>query len=153
MVIPIQGRRDDMMPSRDLWSEALQALEPDDRTQLLSPSSYLSVSLGDVLSNVQAKRDLALSKRWKYTRSDGTIIILRDVFEKILGWVTKYTHAIDVLANADPIHAGLPWGAFRFLLQVMLLLPRIFTILPRTDTSMIRFRPQISRPLGLLAKA
>ncbi|KAL8792023.1 MAG: hypothetical protein Q9195_005364 [Heterodermia aff. obscurata] len=101
----------------DGWKEACEAVHPDDKQRILSLQAGPSACLDDVLNEARAKRDLAIMKRWKLTKSDGTTIILRDVFEKIMGWVSRYTQVADILANADPVHAGLPWGACRFLLQ------------------------------------
>ncbi len=101
-----------------LWRRALQVLHPNDK-QLISAFQYdPRCVLVDVLAEAQAKRDAAISKRWRFKKSDGSTIILRDVFEKIVRSISKYTQAVDVAANADPIHAGLPWAVFRFLLQV-----------------------------------
>ena len=99
----------------DGWKKACETLHPDDRKRILQTGSS---DVNDVLKETRTKRDLAISKRWRLTKSDGTTIILRDVFEKILGWISRYTQVVDILANADPVHAGLPWGACRFLLQV-----------------------------------
>ena len=103
----------------DGWKKACEALPPDDKKRILSVQ--VPCCLDDVLKEARIKRDLAVSKRWKLIKSDGTAIILRDVFEKILSWISRYTQVADVLANADPVHAGLPWGACRFLLQVSIL--------------------------------
>ena len=105
----------------DGWKKACETLQPDDKRRILSLQTASS-DLDDVLKEARTKRDLGISKRWRLTKSDGTIIILRVVFEKILGWISRYTQVVDILANADPVHAGLPWGACRFLLQVSILL-------------------------------
>ena len=109
--------------TESLWNKALEALRPDDMEQLLSTPLGPLNSLDDLLSDIRTKRDTAHSKRWRFKRSDGTTIIVRDVFEKILGCVSRYTKSIDILANADPIHAGVPWGVCRFLLQVVQISP------------------------------
>lgn len=102
----------------DGWKKACEALHPDDKKLVYSLQAKSSDCLDDVLKEARTKRDLAISKRWKVTKADGTTVILRDVFEKLLSWVSRYTQVADTLANADPLHAGLPWGACRFLLQV-----------------------------------
>jgi hypothetical protein len=104
--------------SAEFWSRALEALHPNDKQLISSPQHDPRCVLDDVLKEAQAKRDAAIAKRWKFKKSDGSTIIIRDVFEKIVRSVSRYTQALTVAANADPIHAGLPWAAFRFLLQV-----------------------------------
>lgn len=46
------------------------------------------------------------------------MVVIRDVFEKIIHWITRYVQVINILANVDPVHFSLPWAAIRFLLQV-----------------------------------
>lgn len=70
-----------------------------------------------VLKEIETKRDLALRKRWKFKRSNGDVVIVRDVLEKITKWVNKFKDTGDVVAQYDPAHLALPWAAFRFLLQ------------------------------------
>ena len=105
----------------DGWKKSCEALHPDDKSSFLSLQGKSSECLDDVLKEARIKRDLAISKRWKIKKASGSTVILRDVFEKILNWVSRFTQVVDILANADPVHAGLPWGACRFLLQVSIL--------------------------------
>lgn len=114
-----QIQRQSLPGAEAFWNKALEALRPDDREQLLSTRLGPLDSLDGLLSDIRTKRDMAHLKRWRFKRSDGTIIIMRDVFEKILGCVSRYTQSINILANADPIHAGVPWGVCHFLLQVV----------------------------------
>ena len=102
----------------DPWGKALQTLTDTEKDELKSFREDRRTNVQGALDEAQAKRDVVLRKRWKFERSDGTVIILRDVFEKIVRWISKYASGMDVLANADPIHAGLPWAVVRFLLQV-----------------------------------
>ena len=72
----------------------------------------------DVLAAVENKKKLCLDKRWKYKRSNGEIVILRDVFEKMVKWVNTFKKIGDVVVQYDPGHAALPWAGVRFFLQV-----------------------------------
>lgn len=102
----------------DFWSRALAKLEPQERNHILTVECT-SPDLGrEILREARAKRDAAKSKRWRFKKSNGTTIILRDVFEKILVCISEYTRVIDVATNADPVLAGLPWAMIRFFLQV-----------------------------------
>lgn len=104
--------------SADLWGQALQALAPDDWQQISTFQYDHKRVLDDVLKEAQAHRDETLLKRWRFKKSDGTTIILRDVYEKIVHWISKFTQAMDVAVNSDPVHAGLPWAVVHFLLKV-----------------------------------
>ena len=70
-----------------------------------------------VLKEVEAKRDLALRKRWKFKKPNGEMVIVRDVLEKTAKWINRFKDTGDVAAQFDPVHLSLPWAAFRFLLQ------------------------------------
>ena len=45
-------------------------------------------------------------------------MVLRDILEKIIAWLDKFTAVGDVAAQYDPAHASLAWAGVRFLLQV-----------------------------------
>lgn len=104
--------------STDLWDKAIKALDPEDFQHITAFQYDQRKVLEEVLKEAQAKRDVAFAKRWTFKRSGGSVIILRDVFEKVVLQVSKYAQAVEIAANADPIHVGLPWAAVRFLLQV-----------------------------------
>lgn len=106
--------------STDLWSKALLKLHPDDKKHVLTFQTDHKRVLQDVLKEAEAKRDAAVTKMWKITKTDGSIIVLRDVFEKVIQNVTKYAKAVDIAVNVDPLHAGVPWAIVRALLQVLL---------------------------------
>ena len=71
-----------------------------------------------VLKEIEAKRDLALRKRWKFKNANGDVVVVRDVLEKIARWIHRFKETGDVIAQYDPAHLSLPWAAFRFLLQI-----------------------------------
>lgn len=102
----------------DVWSKALQNLDPDDRARLTASQDDPQSTLASPVKEAQAKRDEAHRKRWKFTRKDGSTVILRDVFEKIVYAISKYSQVVDVAVNAAPLYAAPPWAAVRFLLQV-----------------------------------
>ncbi|KAG4262374.1 hypothetical protein FPRO03_10604 [Fusarium proliferatum] len=41
-------------------------------------------------------------------------------FDKIIHWLDKFKGIGDVVSSFDPVHAALPWAAFRFALQAIL---------------------------------
>lgn len=71
-----------------------------------------------MLKEIEAKRDLAIRKKWKFKKSNGDVIVVRDVLEKISRWIYRFKETGDVIAQYDPVHLSLPWAAFRFLLQI-----------------------------------
>ena len=75
-------------------------------------------TLKDLLEAVNRKRLVCLEKRWKYKKSNGEVLILRDLLEKLGVWVNKFKEVGDVATQYDPVHAALPWACMRFLLQV-----------------------------------
>jgi hypothetical protein len=75
----------------------------------------------DILHLVKAadeKRKICIAKQWKLKVSSGKVVVLRDVLEKIAGWVDCFVVVGDTIIQYDPIHAALPWAAFCFLLNV-----------------------------------
>lgn len=104
--------------AKELWDKALMSLTPEDR------SCFAGLNLGEksVLEDVQkaakTKRDAAYSKRWTYKKGDRSKVVIRDVFEKIVHWITTYVQVFNILVNMDPVHFSPPWAAIRFLLQV-----------------------------------
>jgi N-terminal domain of NWD NACHT-NTPase len=72
----------------------------------------------ELVDAVQEVRRKCMQKRLKYTKRNGEVVILRDVFEKVMKWVIKFREAGDMAAQYDPAHAALPWAGVRLLLQV-----------------------------------
>ena len=70
-----------------------------------------------MLKELEAKKNLALRKRWKFKKPNGDVIVVRDVLEKTVRWINRFKETGDVIAQYDSAHLALPWAAFRFLLQ------------------------------------
>lgn len=110
-----------MNTSNDKWLAAVATLTEDDKRLLNFDDTNpdrLAV-LTDVLTLVDAKKNICINNRWRYKRKNGQIIILRDVFEKVAVWVNKFKEIGDVAVQYDPTHAALPWAGIRFLLNIM----------------------------------
>lgn len=102
----------------DLWEKAAQTLSDEDKLKFdFSRTNRLAI-LNDVLVAVEAKKQSCMDKRWKYTKHNGDVVILRDVFEKMVGWVNKIKEVGDIAVQYDTAHATLPWAGIRLLLQV-----------------------------------
>lgn len=105
--------------AENLWHKAFGNLNDEDKRTIDPLHTNKIDILKDVLEAVEKKKLLCLQKRWKYTRRNGEVIILRDLLEKVVVWVNKFKQVVDVAIQYDPLHAALPWVAIRFLLQVI----------------------------------
>lgn len=101
----------------NLWQRALDSLKPELQASLGIAKTHKRDILEAVLKAAEQKRELCLGKRWKYRRSNGDEVILRDVLEKIAKWVHLFKGVGDAAVQFDPTAASLPWAAVRFLLQ------------------------------------
>jgi hypothetical protein len=43
-----------------------------------------------VLKEIEAKRDLAVRKRWKFKKPNGDVVVVRDVLEKTARWINRF---------------------------------------------------------------
>ncbi|KAH0434541.1 hypothetical protein CcaCcLH18_05284 [Colletotrichum camelliae] len=107
-----------MAAAISLWDKAFDTLDSDLKSVLSSTRSHRRDILELVLKEAKSKRDLAAKKRWKFTTPNNKTIIVRDVLEKITGWVQRFVATGDTVVQYDPGHAALPWAAVRFLLQI-----------------------------------
>jgi hypothetical protein len=103
--------------TQSLWDKAVETLS-DGEKQHLDFSTRDKLAIGQVLEAIEDKRKQCLENRWKYKKSNGEIVILRDIFEKMIKWVNKFKEVGDVAIQYDPGHAALPWAGVRFFLQV-----------------------------------
>ncbi|KAL3458362.1 ankyrin repeat-containing domain protein [Aspergillus heterothallicus] len=100
---------------KNLWEEAATLISKEDRTQIPSEGAGAPTRiLGDIEGQVQQ----AKQKQWKFRKRSGEEVAVREVFEKITTWVTKFKELGDIASGIDPVHVGLPWAAVRFFLQL-----------------------------------
>jgi hypothetical protein len=99
---------------------ALEKLSVDERAQVDSDmaSSCNIYSVLDAASKAKAERD---ENKWRYTKSNGEVIILRERFDKIIEGFTKYADCISIAIQHQPEVTSLVWAAARFLIQVYIL--------------------------------
>ena len=71
-----------------------------------------------ILASVEEKKNECVRKQWRFTKKDGDEVMLREIFEKMAGWVNKFREVGDVVTQYDPTHVALPWAGVRILLQV-----------------------------------
>ncbi|KAK1962711.1 hypothetical protein LY78DRAFT_695316 [Colletotrichum sublineola] len=117
------------MVAIDLWDTAFQTLNPDIQKRLNSTRSRRRDILDAVLAEAEAKRTLSAQKRWKLKKPNGDTIVVRDVLEKIVGWVQRFKETGDTIVQYDPGQAALPWAAVRFLLQIAVSEVQLFAAL------------------------
>ena len=73
----------------DLGTKALESLHKDDKKHFQVLQSHPQDILSGVLKDAQAKRDSARKKQWRFVKSNGSIIVLRDVFERIVNSISS----------------------------------------------------------------
>jgi hypothetical protein len=104
--------------SQTLWEKALATIDPDLQAAIDFKSTAKTDVAAAALRTAKEKRDICLRKRWRYRKSDGKDLILRDLLDKIVGFLDKFIAVGDVAVQYDPAHAALPWAGVRFLLRV-----------------------------------
>jgi len=101
-----------------LWRKAFKKLDVEG-----IPIPLLEIDdgrdiLDELLSLVRETEQKCHQKKWKWKNRGGQIIIVRDVFAKMVVWIQRFKAIGDVVVQYDPAHASLPWGFARFVLQV-----------------------------------
>ncbi|KAB2575166.1 hypothetical protein DBV05_g6187 [Lasiodiplodia theobromae] len=102
---------------RNYWQLALDSLSPDLKANINLASTSRRDILEAVLQVSEEKRTLCMKKQWRFKKSNGEEIILRDVLEKISRWIDRFKAVGDTAVQFDPSPASLAWAAVRFLLQ------------------------------------
>jgi hypothetical protein len=98
-----------------LWSKALESLEPADHQAIRATSTStdrLQV-LQEVLTWSRTCQQTSLQKRWVWKNRKGEVIIVCDLFAKMITWIEKVKSIGDTIVQYDPGHAALPWAAAR----------------------------------------
>ena len=104
--------------SEDLWALALSKLSQEEQQAISAIHEGKSESIASLLAVVKESERLCISKQWRYKRKSGEIVILRDLFGKVVKWLPRFKDIGDVVVQYDPVHAALPWAGVRFLLEV-----------------------------------
>ncbi|KAI0162899.1 hypothetical protein BJ166DRAFT_280797 [Pestalotiopsis sp. NC0098] len=108
----------DQNSSDNLWAEALDLLDADDSERLRLLTAERITVLDEVLVAAKDKQKQSQDKQWKYKKSDGTNSELRDVFDKMVKWLTKLQTLGDYGVQFDPTHLSVPWAAIKFFLTI-----------------------------------
>jgi len=75
---------------------------------LLSTPQEADLVIGQALEATQ-------DKQRQYRNNRGKI---REKADNLVNWLNRFKQVGDIMANADPLHAGLPWAGIRLLLEV-----------------------------------
>ncbi|KZL66376.1 ankyrin repeat domain-containing protein [Colletotrichum tofieldiae] len=124
----------------NLWERALDSLSPDIQKSFDRTKTHKRDIVAAVLEEAEAKRALSLRKRWKFTKPNGEVVIVRDVLEKIISWVQRFKETGDTIIQYDPAHAALPWAAVRFLLQMTVSEVQTFAAMADDPRILVRYR-------------
>ncbi|KAJ4258131.1 hypothetical protein NW762_008272 [Fusarium torreyae] len=103
--------------AQSLWGQAFDSLSGELKATLNQATTHKRDVLAAVLNAAENQRTISLRKRWKFKRSNGEVVIVRDVLEKIAKWVDCFKAVGDTAVQFDASNASLPWAAVRLLLQ------------------------------------
>lgn len=121
MSVQIQASGDsEENPPRNLWINALNALDDDVRKGLDSTNISRGNAVAEVLKSTREKQQLCAKKSFTFKNHNGKVIVLRDVLGKIALWIEKFVAVGDAAMQYDTLHAAPAWATFRFVLQVKL---------------------------------
>ncbi|KAI9653168.1 MAG: hypothetical protein M1821_007708 [Bathelium mastoideum] len=102
----------------DIWARAAAQLSDDEKRTINFSRSDKRKILAELHAEVEKSRQKSLESRWRYTRKSGEIVIIRDVFDKMVRWIDMAKQIGDVAVQYDPVHASLPWAGIRLVLQI-----------------------------------
>ncbi|KAH8646790.1 ankyrin repeat-containing domain protein [Xylariales sp. PMI_506] len=103
---------------RSLWSRAHDALANDVQSILDQAKTHRRDILSALLEEVEKKRAISIRKKWKSKALNGEVIVVRDVLEQIVGWISLYKKIGGTAVPLSVDMAMLPWAAVRFLLKI-----------------------------------
>ena len=94
-------------------------MEGSDKDELRFDGRKTATDPASVLRAIADKRKECEKKQWVlFTNKEGKQVRVRDVVDKVSGWVDQFIRIEDAAVQYDPAHAALPWAGVRLLLQV-----------------------------------
>lgn len=119
--VNISAAKSDPTQPLDFWGLAFTSLPSKDqellKNYLLTPESASAQLFNDILKAACEKRDVVEARKWT-AHVMGRQVSVRSQADLVIRWLDRFKAVGDVAVNADPVHAGLPWAAIRFLIQV-----------------------------------
>ena len=105
--------------SHNLWKKALSKLAKDEQEFINKVHGDIAAErLFEALSKSIEEKQQDAQLRQRPIFAFGRIFCPRDIMVKIVDCAQRFREVGDVAVSFDPVHAALPWAAFRFLLQV-----------------------------------
>ncbi|VUC34090.1 unnamed protein product [Clonostachys rosea] len=104
------------------WQAALARLSPETQQTLDSlqknnhTSGASSAEIDSIIMLSKSKQAQCGSKQWA-VKIGSRHVNVRHAFSRMVDWLDKFKAFGDMALNVDPVHAALPWAAFRFILQ------------------------------------
>ncbi|KAI5805995.1 hypothetical protein EDC01DRAFT_626792 [Geopyxis carbonaria] len=85
---------------------------------LFNPAAPEASSLVNEIDSAQKALQMFKDKQLKYKKKDGSVVIVAEAIDNVLGRIRQFTNIGSILVSSDPAIAALAWGAFNLLLQV-----------------------------------
>ncbi|RKL00716.1 hypothetical protein BFJ68_g12582 [Fusarium oxysporum] len=105
-----------MSNSSCLWAKARENLPADVRDWLASLEQGIQLNATGT-EQIDALIKQTAQKQQELGRTSHKF---KKYFDNIIRWLDKFKGIGDVVSSFDPVHAALPWAAFRFILQAIL---------------------------------
>ncbi|KAH6707883.1 hypothetical protein BKA61DRAFT_580388 [Leptodontidium sp. MPI-SDFR-AT-0119] len=104
-------------PKKDLWTEAVDAM--NSKYHLTIDPAHLDrlTVLKEIETDAGKSKEFREGRLFKFTNHKGKEVLLGDVVDGIVTWVSKSVTIGDTIVQYDPVHAALLWAA-NFYLQI-----------------------------------
>jgi hypothetical protein len=110
-----------------LWDQATIKLDKKEQA-IISQIRDSACKPNELLNEVNKEVAKCEARKWSiYKTHSGRRIFLRDVLDRITGFLRKITAVGDTLVQYNPGHLSIPWAFARFLLVVSLQSPHILS--------------------------
>lgn len=80
----------------NLWDIARKRLTNTEEAQLTKAAVDNNTLSQQLLELVQGKQQKCMDRKWKFRRSNGEVVVIRDVFEKVVRWLQRFKEVGDV---------------------------------------------------------
>lgn len=100
-------------PKKDLWTEAVDAM--NSKYHLTIDPAHLDrlTVLKEIETDAGKSKEFREGRLFKFTNHKGKEVLLGDVVDGIVTWVSKSVTIGDTIVQYDPVHAALLWAAVR----------------------------------------
>ncbi|KAH7154419.1 ankyrin repeat-containing domain protein [Fusarium sp. MPI-SDFR-AT-0072] len=95
--------------AQSLWDQAFNSLSADLKTSLGQAATHKRDILAAALEAAENRKATSLRKRWKFKRSNGEVVIVRDVLEKIAKWIDPFKAVGDAAVDGSGPRGGVSY--------------------------------------------